>query len=72
MCQFHNCKTETRASGFCTVCGKEICSDCADPENPEKHASCTLYFGCSPLGKPPFDTTYFPVGPIPEDPGIPQ
>jgi len=65
MCQFRNCKTETNPSGFCTICGKEICSDCADPKNPEKHASCTLYFGFDFFQEPP-------GGPIPEDPGVPH
>jgi hypothetical protein len=42
MCQFSNCMTETKALGFCIVCGKEICSDCADKKNPKKHTSCII------------------------------
>jgi hypothetical protein len=42
MCEFHSCKTETEPSGFCIVCGKEVCSDCADEENPKMHLACNF------------------------------
>jgi hypothetical protein len=45
MCQFRNCKTKTKASGFCIVCGEEVCPDCASKEDPKKHASCTRDYG---------------------------
>lgn len=40
MCQFYDCKTETKPSGFCIVCGKEVCPDCADKENQKVHTIC--------------------------------
>ncbi|KYK37896.1 MAG: hypothetical protein AYK18_01610 [Theionarchaea archaeon DG-70] len=42
MCQFHGCGTETEPSGFCIVCGKKVCSDCADKKNPKMHATCNF------------------------------
>lgn len=41
MCQFHECGTEKKASGYCTVCGKEVCPDCADVMNSKRHRSCS-------------------------------
>lgn len=40
MCQFRHCGTETKASWYCTICGREICPDCEDTKNPKKHTTC--------------------------------
>ena len=40
MCQFHACERETKPSGFCIICGREVCPDCADKENPKMHKTC--------------------------------
>lgn len=42
MCQFYACETETKFSGFCIVCGREVCPDCADKENPTMHTTCNF------------------------------
>lgn len=77
MCQFQYCKTETKASGYCTICGEEICPDCEDTENPKKHASCTRGggFGGSGFEGSPlfgFDPWHSPIGPIPGDIPYPE
>jgi len=52
MCQFYDCKTEPKPSGFCIGCGKEVCPDCADKENQKMHMACNF---CNFPNIPPKD-----------------
>lgn len=38
MCEF--CKSEYKAHGYCTMCGKQVCRNCADFNDRKRHANC--------------------------------
>jgi hypothetical protein len=67
MCQFQNCNTKTKPYGFCIICGKEICPDCASTSNIKKHSICSL----ENFIKGNFPLNNYGHGIPRDDPGVP-